>query len=335
MIRQIGIALAALMAGAPLFPAMASAGRSGPGLSRPQEVAAPVREIAITFDDLPAVSVAKGDLDSLAAFTDRLVNHFVRHHVPVVGFVNEGKLTVGGEGLEGQRRRIDLLEKWLAAGFELGNHTFSHRSLNALELGEFQDDVVRGEPATAALMSRHGRPLRYFRHPFLHVGLDLDKRHAFEAWLTARGYTVAPVTIDNGDYVFAAVYAAALRAGDTPMARRTADAYLTYMTAVFDFNESLSHALFSRPIRFVLLLHANELNADYAGRLFDLLVARRYHFVTLDRALEDPAYASDDSYVGRFGISWLHHWEQTMGRRRTGSPEPPAWVSEAYEKRSR
>lgn len=55
-------------------------------------------------------------------------------------------------------------------------------------------------------------------------------------------------------------------------------------------------------------------------------------FVPLARALGDPAYGSPDAYVGRFGISWMHHWEQAMGRPRTGAPDPPPGVSDAYEK---
>lgn len=292
----------------------------------------PSREIAITFDDLPAVSVAQGDLASLARFTDRLLAVFTANKVPVVGFVNEGKLTVRGEGLAEQRLRIGLLQKWVDAGLELGNHTYSHRSLNELPIEEFEADVERGEPVTAALMARSGRPLRYFRHPFLHVGLDLRKRLAFEAWLTKRGYTVAPVTIDNDDYIFAAVYAFALKSGDRETATRVAAAYLAYMETVFQFNEDLAQDLFERPIRAVLLLHANELNADHSGEVFALLRRRGYDFVTLSRALEDPAYLSPDQYVGRFGISWMHHWEQSMGRPRSGSPDPPAWVSEAYDR---
>lgn len=294
--------------------------------------AAPVREIAVTFDDLPAVSVADGRPAALATFTDRLLATFAVAKVPVVGFVNEGKLVVGGEGLAGQAARIDLLRKWVDAGFELGNHTYAHGSLNDTPIEEFEADVVRGERVVQTLLAARGRTLRYFRHPFLQVGLDLAKREAFEDWLARRGYTVAPVTIDNDEYIFAAVYAAALKSGDRATADRAAAAYLAYMDSVFAFNESLSQDLFGRPIRFILLVHANQLNADHAGALFALLKQRGYAFVTLDRALEDPAYRSPDRYVGRWGISWMHHWEQAMGRKRTGSPDPPAWVTEAYEK---
>lgn len=304
---------------------------TGPALAQSVRETAE-REIAVTFDDLPAVSVAKGDPPSLAAFTDRLLANFTAHAVPVVGFVNEGKLSVSGEGLAGHAARIALVRKWIDRGFELGNHTYSHRSLNNLPLEEFQADVVRGEPVTATLLGARGAALRYFRHPFLQVGLDLEKRRAFETWLLGRGYTIAPVTMDNDEYMFAAVYASALKAGDADLARRTAEAYLAYMDQVFAFNEGLSQSLFGRPIRHVLLLHANELNADHSGRLFERLKQRGYGFVTLERALLDPAYTSADSYVGRWGISWMHHWELAMGRPRTGSPDPPAWLTEAYEK---
>ena len=111
---------------------------------------------------------------------------------------------------------------WVDAGHELGNHTYSHRSLNDTPLEEFEADVVRGEPVTRRLLEAQGRTLRYFRHPFLHVGLELDKRRAFEAFLDEHGYTVAPVTIDNDEYVYAAIYAAALRRGDRARPTRSA-----------------------------------------------------------------------------------------------------------------
>ena len=158
--------------------------------------------------------------------------------------------------------QVMLLRAWLDRGHELGNHTYSHRDLNTQPLDWFEQDVVRGEPVTRRLLAEKGRRLRYFRHPFLHVGLDLDKRRAFESFLAGRGYTVAPVTIDNDEYVYAAAYADARRRGDTPMATRLAEDYLRYMESVFSFIEGVSRDLLGREIPQVLLLHANALNAD-------------------------------------------------------------------------
>ena len=181
--------------------------------------------------------------------------------------MNEGKLFVEGEKAEDVAARTAILKMWLDAGLELGNHTYSHHDLNRTPLDEFEADVVRGEPVTRSLLGEKGMPLRYFRHPFLHVGLDLEKRRAFEAFLKDRGYTVAPVTIDNDDYVYAAVYADALRRGDPVLATRVGTDYVRYMDSVFAFVEDVSERLTGRPIRQTLLVHASALNADFFGQV--------------------------------------------------------------------
>ena len=293
----------------------------------------PARSVAVTFDDLPAApaSVVSNDVPALREMTGRLLNAFRAHRVPVVGFVNAGKLFVQGEGPADVRARTGVLEMWRTAGLELGNHTWSHPDLNTTPLEEFEADVVRGEPVIRRLQEAAGGKLRYFRHPFLHVGLELEKRRAFEAFLAARGYTVAPVTIDDDDYIYAAVYADALRRGDRATAARVGDDYLRYMDAVLAFVEAVSRDLTGREIRQVLLLHANALNADYFARLAAAMEERGYRFITLEEALADEAYGLPDTYVGRVGFSWLHHWELSAGRPRSPSPDPPQWVMKAYE----
>lgn len=291
------------------------------------------RTLAVTIDDLPAPprAVVSNDPAALAAVTKRLLAALAARSVPAVGFVNEGKLDVEGESAEQRAARVEVLRLWTAAGLELGNHTYSHKSLNRTPLEEFEADVVRGEPVTRGLLAEKGRTLRYFRHPFLQVGLELDKRRAFEKFLAERGYTVAPVTVDNDEYVFAFVYADALRRGERERAAKVAADYLDYMEGVFAFVEEVSRNLTGREIAQVLLVHANELNADHLGALLDRVAARGYRFVKLEEALRDPAYALPDDYVGNWGISWLHHWEITAGKQRSPSPDPPAWIQQAYD----
>jgi len=291
------------------------------------------RRVAVTFDDLPgpAAGLVSKDVAALRKNTRKLLKAFRKQRVSVVGFVNEGKLFLAGETAREAEARTSVLAMWLDAGLDLGNHTYSHHSLNTTPLEEFEADVVRGEAVTRRLLDVRGSRLRYFRHPFLHVGLDLDKRRAFEAFLRERGYTVAPVTIDNDEYVYAAVYADALRRGDRRTARKVGEDYLRYMDAVVSFIEDVSRRLTGREIPQVLLLHANALNADYFGRLAHSMRGRGYRFIGLDEALQDEAYDLPDLYVGRWGISWLHHWELTAGQKRSPSPDPPAWLTNAYE----
>ncbi len=83
----------------------------------------PKRTVAVTIDDLPVVSTRR-DLKNRQEITKKLLGHIKKAKVPAIGFVNENKLYTTDKRDEAE---VDLLRMWLAAGLELGNHTFSHR----------------------------------------------------------------------------------------------------------------------------------------------------------------------------------------------------------------
>ena len=287
----------------------------------------PPREIAITIDDLPLASVLGQDLARGQQVTRDLVAALTRHRVPAIGFVNEIKLEVQGRV---DPARAALLRQWIDAGLELGNHTRSHPDLHRTPLEQFTADVIAGETTTRPLLRAAGRELTYFRHPFLHTGRTAEIRREFERFLAGRGYTVAPVTMDNYDYEFAAAYDRAGARGDTGLQQKIAAAYLDYMEAIVAYYEQQSRALLGRDMRHTLLLHASPLNAAAFDRLATRLTARGYRFVSLARALEDPAYGRRDEYFGQAGITWLHRWAITEGKTGAffaGEPEVPGWVT--------
>lgn len=282
------------------------------------------------MDDLPGVSAETQAITHFQNLTAGILDAFARHAVPAIGFVNEGKLQRAGTP---DPERAALLRRWADAGLELGNHTYSHIDLHTETLEHEEADVVRGEPVTRGLMTAAGKRLRYFRHPFLHTGRNAETRRSFEAFLAARGYRVAPVTVDNSDYVFASAYDRRVAAGDAAQATRILDGYIDYMNRVVVYYEDQSVALLGRPMRQILLIHANALNALALPRWLPMLESRGYRFITLDRALEDPAFATmRDDYYGAGGITWLHRWALTAGKRGVffaGEPEVPAWVQQA------
>jgi peptidoglycan/xylan/chitin deacetylase (PgdA/CDA1 family) len=283
-----------------------------------------VREVAVTFDDLPA-SRLEGTPAELDRLTRDLLAVVRQHGVPAVGFVNEDKL-FAGTAL--QADRVTILRQWVEAGIELGNHTYSHADLHRTTLDDFERDVLKGEKITRDLAKVSGQRFRYFRHPYLHTGLSLQTKLAFETFLKQHGYTVAPVTIDNYEYVFAAAFDRAA-AADRPRIRA---AYLDYMASVVAYYEDQSRALLGRELRQVLLLHANALNAQAFGDLAAQLKGRGYRFITLERALEDPAYALEDTFTGSGGITWLHRWALTQKKPSAffaGEPVVPDWISRA------
>lgn len=295
--------------------------QAGAKEQRPQR-----REVAVTFDDLPVVSVPRQDIALYQEVTKKLLAVIGANKIPAVGFVNENKLYRDGQLDDA---RVALLQQWIDSKLELGNHTFSHPDLHRTPLEAFKENVVRGEEVTNGLLRRKGMKLRYFRHPFLHTGTDLETKRKLEEFLQARGYRIAPVTVDNSEWIFAAAYARAAERGDKEMMQRIAAAYVSYMESIFDYYEKQSIALFGREIKQILLLHANALNADYFGELVQVMKRRGYKFIRLDEALTDKAYASPDSYTGRGGITWLHRWALTAGKRGAffdGEPITPEFV---------
>ena len=285
---------------------------------------APAREVAITIDDLPV----GGATDALRwpAVTAGILDALRAHRVPAVGFVNEIKLH---EAMRLDPARVALLRTWLGAGQELGNHTFAHVSAHRTTVETFIAHIWRGERVTRPLAQQYRRPLRYFRHPQLHTGRTLAFRLTVDSALRARGYVVAPVTVDNEEWVYAAAFARARDVGDTTLVRRVVADYFGHLDAAFSYSEELSRTLFGREIPLVLLLHANELNAAHLGAVLDRLAARGYRFITLPQALADSAYRSEDTYVGPVGPSWLIRWAETRGLAVPAEPRAESYVVEA------
>lgn len=288
------------------------------------------RLMAVTIDDLPFVSVPAEDDETLQALTDGLLGCLRSRRIPAVGFVNEGRLRRGGEV---DPDRVALLQAWLDTGFELGNHTHSHGSLNRVPFAAFADDLVRGEAITRPLAVAADRPLRWFRPPFLDLGRTAETRAALRQLLDARGYVMAPVTINNAEWQFADAYAHALAAGEAATAERIGVAYVDYMLASVADAERLATDLVGRPIRHVLLLHANTLNADRFCALASALEERGYRFVTLEAALQDPIYKREVPCKEWDGHGWLDRWARDAGlppQRQTPVPElVREWTSPA------
>ena len=280
------------------------------------------RLVAVTFDDLPVVGVHEAAMKQ--EVTTKLLTQITSLEMPAIGFVNERKL---GEPVA-EAGCIALLEQWLDAGQDLGNHTYSHPSLYDTPLADFEQDVLRGEPVTKALLAKRDKQMRYFRHPYLNTGPDLETKTAFEQFLTDHGYVIAPVTIDSDEYIYALAYLKAEAAEDDSLAARIGKDYVRYMEEMFAFYEQLSHDVLGREPAQILLLHANLLNADYLDELAGMMRKRGYEFTSLDIALRDPAYASPEQYAGKRGLSWLQRWWVTQGNEPRKEPSVSQWVME-------
>ena len=288
------------------------------------EAEVPRRQMVLTIDDLPSQEVTRASEADLAARNARIVAALKGRNA--VGFVNEDKLEIDGKVAP---KRVQWLRDWLAAGIELGNHTYNHNGLHATPIADYEQSILDGERVLRPLLAEFKREPRWFRHPYLQAGQDDAVRLRLDGFLEQHGYRIAPVTVDNGEWIYARAYLLLLEAGKRDAARALIPDYIDYMEAKCQFFEQASKRLFGREIPQVLLFHANALNADALPALLDRFRERGYDFVDLDTALADPAYRHDDGYRGRAGISWLHRWSMAEKKPKVfyeGEPAVPQQV---------
>lgn len=279
------------------------------------------KQIAWTIDDLP-LNGPPIEIKRLQKMTEKLLSATKKIQIPMVGFVNEGLLY----GQNEVDKKIAVLKMWADAGFELGNHTFSHLGFKNATLAEFEDDFIRGESVTKMLMKPN--KIRYFRHPFLQMGNTRELEDSFEKFIGERSYKAVPITMDTMDWMFLAAYAKALKEKDKVFQKQVSEEYLKFVGLKIDSAEKISDELFGRNIKHILLLHANELNADNFEALIKIFKDKGYQFITVEEALKDEIYRFPDKYAPT--SDWLSHWAFSQGKR-FETPQPPDFVQKIYQ----
>ena len=142
--------------------------------ARAQRLQADAIQVAVTVDDLPAHGPPLPGAGRLAV-VETLLAAFAAHELPAVhGFVN-GKLVNDNPALE------VVLRRWVAAGQQLGNHSWSHPSLNSTSLEVYLADIRRDEDILDRVAPRDA--WKVFRYPFLQEGDTTEKRDGVRRFL--------------------------------------------------------------------------------------------------------------------------------------------------------
>lgn len=283
------------------------------------------RKIAITIDDLLATPADENEYEYI---TDNLLKTLTKNDIKAIGFVNESRLYTNDNP---DSTKIKILEKWMKSDMQLGNHTFSHVYINNTSIEDYKKDVIKGELITRPLLEKYNKELKYFRHPQLRTGPTDEYRSELTSFLKNRSYTIAPVTIDNDEYIHAFCYANAKREGKTALMDKIGKDYIDYMTSVFDFYEKLSASFLGYEVPQTLLIHANNLNADYLDELIAMMISRSYEFISIDEALKDKAYKMPEGTHSR-GPSWIQRWMIAKGKSPESHPPVSKFIDELYQK---
>lgn len=236
------------------------------------------REIAVTLDDLPLVASqmnTPGNQQRSIERFNRIIQAFTENQVPVTGFVIAGAIEKG---------QWEFLEKFRAAGLSLGNHTYSHRSLNQIGAEKYIADIARADKILAPIMTTP----KYFRYPYLAEGTKESKPKVL-AYLAENHYTVAPVTIDSKDFQFnEQLYKVPFRARENYIQKQMKKRYLDY---VWNATLKAEKRAKGQPVKQILLIHSNVLNSYVLPDLIQMYKKNGYKFITLTEALENPAPA--------------------------------------------
>ncbi len=250
------------------------------------------KKMAITIDDLPFAYSKILEPAVRDSILIKLADTLDSRDVNVTAFVIGNRLDSSSQL---------LLDYFATKGNRLGNHTYAHKSANTISASEYFSEVKKCEKVISHLPNF----CRYFRYSNLQRGNTKAKRDSIVDMITNFNLTIAPVSIDNEEYVYNKLYVDTLCKGNLKAAEEIAEKYIDYMLEISNSTDSLAKALRGREIKHIMLMHSNLLNSRYLGTLLDRLKADGWTFISLEEALKDPIYKEEDFYVGKWGISWL------------------------------
>ena len=245
-------------------------------------------DVAITVDDLPAHGAIPPGVSRIEVARDYLAA-LKAHKVPAVyGFVNAIHLKQE-PGTEA------VLDMWRAAGYPLGNHTYSHMNINAGTLEAFEADLEAGEPAIRERMA--GANWHYLRFPFLSGG---DEAHhaGIMQYLKAHKYKIADVSMSFNDWAYTDTYARCMAKGDSATVEAMKIQYMQGVKASIARSLMASQKVYGRQISHVLLIHEGAFTALMLPDVLSAFEEEGAHFVTLDQAQSDPAYSAPSAHQG-------------------------------------
>jgi peptidoglycan/xylan/chitin deacetylase (PgdA/CDA1 family) len=240
--------------------------------------------VAVTVDDIPV----HGDMLEGASRVEvgrAIVRALVDAQVPAAGFIN-------GAPIEKDPATEGVLTDWAAAGLQLGNHSWSHASVDDTAVEAYRAEIERNEP----LLQLHSRAgdWRWFRYPYLHEGKDDMKRIGVRALLAERSYRIAAVTMNFDDWAFNDAWLRCARRGDSREMAKLETDFLAAGREAARQSRRMARRLYRRDIPYILLMHLGAIQARLFPRLLADYRAAGFRFVPLADAQRDPVYAQEN-----------------------------------------
>jgi peptidoglycan/xylan/chitin deacetylase (PgdA/CDA1 family) len=198
---------------------------------------------------------------------------------------------------------------WVNAGYQIGNHTFSHKELSEVTADFFEKDILANEPDLKQF-APPGQDWHWFRYPNLSEGDTMAKKQEVRAFLSSRpngqSYRIAQVTVDYADWLFDAAYGRCLKQGRTDRTEWLKQIYLQKATYSFAEAQENAKRLFGRDIPQIFLVHYSSFTAEVLPELLAALKAQGARFITLEQAQSDPVFDTDADIALPHGENFLN-----------------------------
>jgi peptidoglycan/xylan/chitin deacetylase (PgdA/CDA1 family) len=260
--------------------------------------------VAVTVDDLPSHSQLPSTFNRIE-LTKKMLRALKIQSVPeVYGFINAEQIGV-------DKNLNKVLDLWVASGYPLGNHTYSHQSLNNISIQDFKKEIDNNESVLQTLVGKSD--WKYFRYPFLREGNNIEKRNAIRSYLNAKDYKIAQVTIDFEDWSWNEPFARCFDNGDFKKIEWLKESYLQNAVDQLLRAEKISQALFHRSIAHILLLHIGVFDSEMIEDLIIRYKNEGVEFIPLSEAVKDEVYSIDPGYTFDRGTEFTYQVLRSRG----------------------
>ncbi len=294
------------------------------------------KRLAVGFVSIPPLDRSDNAPKDADATMRLLIKTLKQYKVPAIGFLQGGLIS---DGVKLYPVRADMVRLWRDAGLEIGIGGYKHVWFYDTPYDDYVANVEKNEQLARNLLAEKNLSLKYFSYPFLNTGKTAEDRARFEKWLGDRNLEPVKYTIDNSEWMYSYAYDMARNDNDVKTMAEIRASFVRYMSEMFDHYEAYSQEMFGRDIAQTLVLTPSRLITDSADDLFGMIEKRGYRFVSMDEALADDAYKTEENFagtkdrIGKSGISWFERWTLGQGKKLRDEPRVDAQVQKIWDEK--
>jgi peptidoglycan/xylan/chitin deacetylase (PgdA/CDA1 family) len=215
---------------------------------------------------------------------------------------------IGSRAMD-DRDNEESVRVWVRSGYQIGNHTFSHKELSEVSAAFFEKDILANELPLREF-APPGENWHWFRYPNLSEGDTMAKKEDVRAFLagmpTGQNYRIAEVTVDYADWLFDAAYGRCLKQGQLDRVDWLKQLYLHKATYSLIEARDNARKLFGRDIPQIFLVHYSNFTGEVMADLLAALKANGARFITLEEAQSDPVFDTDSGIALPHGENFLN-----------------------------